>query len=195
MNDELKQLLLKTGANAARQILVAAFSEDTSKEVPKEGQESYDNAAAFVSKLAKDNARYAAENMPVEGDPQQMAAQIALHVAVMLGKTVMETSKFCQVQDSKRAQINAERDAYIAQIDAQKELILEYLERSFDERKVNFEHFFNRLDRAMAKNDTQQMGLILDSINQLAATSPFKVLQARKNARRALQDPNFELDV
>ncbi len=195
MDDELKKLLLKTGAQAARQVLMSAFSENDSKESSSEEQESYDNAAAFVSKLAKDNAQYAAENMPVEGDPQQMAAQIALHVAVMLGKTVMETSKFCQVQDSKRAQINAERDAYIAQIDAQKELILEYLERSFDERKVSFEQFFNRLDKAMAKNDTQQMGLILDSINQLAATSPCKALQVRKNARRALKDPNFELDV
>lgn len=195
MDDELKKLLLKTGAQAARQVLMSAFSENDSKESSSEEQESYDNAEAFVSKLAKDNAQYAAENMPVEGDPQQMAAQIALHVAVMLGKTVMETSKFCQVQDSKRAQINAERDAYIAQIDAQKELILEYLERSFDERKVSFEQFFNRLDKAMAKNDTQQMGLILDSINQLAATSPFKALQVRKNARRALEDPNFELDV
>lgn len=195
MDDELKKLLLKKGTQAARQVLMSAFSEDDSREKSSEEQESYDNAAAFVSKLAKDNARYAVENMPVEGNPQQMAAQIALHVAVMLGKTAMETSKFCQVQDSKRAQINAERDAYIAQIDAQKELILEYLEKSFDERKISFEQFFNRLDKAMAKNDTQQMGLILDSINQLAATSPFKALQTRKNARQALEDPHFELDV
>ena len=77
----------------------------------------------------------------------------------------------------------------------QKELLLTYLDKSFDERKVNFENFFNRLDKAMAQNDVEQMSIILSSINQLAAISPFKVLQARKDARRALEDPNFELDV
>lgn len=195
MNDELKKILLKTGVDASRKVLMSAFSEDISKEVSKEEEKSYDNAVAFVTKLAKDNAQYALENIPTEGSPEQVAAQIALQTTVMLGKTVMETAKFCERQDSKRAKINAERDAYIAQINAQKELLLTYLDKSFDERKVNFENFFNRLDKAMAQNDVEQMSIILSSINQLAAISPFKVLQARKNARRALEDPNFELDV
>ncbi|MCH5216201.1 MAG: hypothetical protein J1F10_04610, partial [Muribaculaceae bacterium] len=63
-----------------------------------------------------------------------------------------------------------------AQINAMTASIKNYLDRSFDERSKIFNNYFNVLDAAIEKGDMSLMASTLQSINNLAASSPFKDL-------------------
>lgn len=93
-----------------------------------------------------------------------------------LNHEVFETIKFCEVQQTKREKIKAEASVRIAQINAMTASIKNYLDRSFDERSKVFDNYFNVLDAAIEKGDMNLMASTLQSINSLAASSPFKNL-------------------
>jgi hypothetical protein len=105
-----------------------------------------------------------------------------------------EVHKFTEVQKTKRKEIEAERDTQIEKLKSQKEIILFYLEKSFDERKENFSHLFSVVDSAIENNNMQQLALALDSINKLADSSPFKALASIKDTKKGLEDKNHEWD-
>ena len=106
-----------------------------------------------------------------------------------------EVAKFSEVQVTKRTEIEAKRDENIAKINAQKEILLIYLEKSFDERKDNFERLFNVIDYALINNNMEQLALGLNSINHLAATSPFKDLANISTTQQALNNKNHLWDI
>lgn len=106
-----------------------------------------------------------------------------------------EVAKFTEVQKTKRKEIESERDKYVSKINAQKEVMLAYLERSFDERKDNFEKLFQVVDHALATNNTQALAMGLDSINQLANSSPFKDLASIESTQKALEDKDHIWDI
>ena len=93
-----------------------------------------------------------------------------------LNQEVCETIKFCEVQQTKREKIKADASIKIAQINAMTASIKNYLDRSFDERSKIFNNYFNVLDAAIEKGDMSLMASTLQSINNLAASSPFKDL-------------------
>lgn len=93
-----------------------------------------------------------------------------------LNHEVYETIKFCEVQQTKREKIKADASVRIAQINAMTASIKNYLDRSFDERTKIFDNYFNVLDVAIEKGDMNLMASTLQSINSLAASSPFKDL-------------------
>ena len=93
-----------------------------------------------------------------------------------LNNEVFETIKFCEVQQTKREKIKADASVRIAQINAMTASIKNYLDRSFDERSKIFDNYFNVLDAAIEKGDMSLMVSTLQSINNLAASSPFKDL-------------------
>jgi hypothetical protein len=67
---------------------------------------------------------------------------------------------------------------------------MEYLERSFDERAENFRSLFAVVDSAIACGDNEQLSLALNSITEIAKSSPFKELANISSVRAALDDPN-----
>ena len=67
-----------------------------------------------------------------------------------------------------------------------------YLDKSFDERAHNFRTLFSVVDSAVASGNNQQLALVLNSITELAKSSPFKNLANLNNVRAALDDPNHE---
>ncbi|MEK0264866.1 hypothetical protein [Bifidobacterium mongoliense] len=113
-------------------------------------------------------------------------------------KTIVEQAgevrKFEEVQKAQRADISARRDIAIAKIEAQKEALQSYLDKSFDERKENFNTLFAVVDHALATNDMQELAMSLQGILTLADTSPFKDLQTVEATATALADPNHEWD-
>ncbi|MEK0211207.1 hypothetical protein WM019_03495 [Bifidobacterium mongoliense] len=113
-------------------------------------------------------------------------------------KTIVEQAgevrKFEEVQKTQRADISARRDIAIAKIEAQKEALQSYLDKSFDERKENFNTLFAVVDHALATNDMQELAMSLQGILTLADTSPFKDLQTVEATATALADPNHEWD-
>ena len=95
-------------------------------------------------------------------------------------------------EQTKRREIEAWEKLTIAKINAQRDLLMAYLNRSFDERAENFRHLFCVVDRAIAADNNDQLALALHSITELAKSSPFKELANLASVRAALNDPNHE---
>ena len=123
------------------------------------------------------------------GNPAE-AAQVLKRFIEVAG----DVAKFTEQQKTVRKDIEAKRGKDIAQIQAQKEIIMKYLDKSFDERKENFSKLFQVIDHAISNNNMQQLAMGLDSINQLAATSPFKTLATLESTNEAIKDKNHIWD-
>ncbi len=105
-----------------------------------------------------------------------------------------EVRKFEEAQVTKRMGIAAERDVAIANIKAQKDVLQDYLNRSFDERAENFERLFDVVDGALDTNNMTALAMGLESVVKLAASSPFKDLRTVEETAAALTDPDHEWD-
>lgn len=105
-----------------------------------------------------------------------------------------DVTKFTEVQKTKRKTIEAQRDIIVSNIQSQKEIILSYLEKSFDERKENFSKFFAVVDHAIANNNMEQLAMGMNAINNLAASSPFKDLASIESTQKALTNSNHMWD-
>ncbi|MEL6458959.1 MAG: hypothetical protein AAFX46_18195 [Cyanobacteria bacterium J06636_27] len=90
---------------------------------------------------------------------------------------------------TKRRDIEAWEKEAITKINAQRDLLITYLERSFDERAENFRALFAVVDNALVSGDNEQLALALNSITEIAKSSPFKDLADLNNVRVALNNP------
>jgi hypothetical protein len=95
-------------------------------------------------------------------------------------------------EQTKRREIDVWEKETIAKITTQRDLLMAYLERSFDERAENFRALFAVVDSAIASGNNQQLALTLNSITGIAKSSPFKDLANLASVRTALDDPNHE---
>ena len=95
-------------------------------------------------------------------------------------------------EQTKRREIEAWEKVTIAKINAQRDLLMAYLSRSFDERAENFCALFGVVDQAMAAGNNEQLALALHSITELAKSSPFKDLANLASVRAALNDPDHK---
>ena len=95
-------------------------------------------------------------------------------------------------QQTNRREIDAWEKQTIAKINAQRELLMAYLDRSFDERAENFRALFTVVDNAIASGNNDQLALTLNSITEIAKSSPFKDLANLASVRAALDDPDHE---
>lgn len=87
-----------------------------------------------------------------------------------------ETMRFCEEQKTIRAEIRANAAVEITKIKAMADMVRDYLKRSFDERSGLFDNYFSVLDKALERGDNTLVAQTLQSINSLAASSPFKDL-------------------
>jgi hypothetical protein len=100
--------------------------------------------------------------------------------------------KIAEEEKTKRRDIEAWEKTTITQINAQRDLLIGYLERSFDERATNFRALFTVVDSAISSGNNEQLALTLNSITELAKSSPFKELANLNQVRAALDDPDYE---
>ena len=90
----------------------------------------------------------------------------------LIAQAYLEYRQVVEQEQSKRLTIDAfEREA-IAKIEAQKEFLITYFNRSFDERAKNFAALFIIVDCALATGDNEQLALALSSITAITKTSP-----------------------
>ncbi|AFY85720.1 hypothetical protein [Chroococcidiopsis thermalis] len=80
----------------------------------------------------------------------------------------------------------------ISIINAQREILIGYLNRSFDERAENFRALFNVVDRAIITGNNEELEVALHSITEIAKSSPFKELANLASVKAALDDPNHK---
>lgn len=95
-----------------------------------------------------------------------------------------------EVEQTKRRQIAFAEKAAIEEIKAKRELLMDYLNKSFDERKKNFGQLFDTLDNTIKNNNTEAMAGTLTSIVELGKSSAFKDLGSVSEVRKALEDPD-----
>lgn len=93
-----------------------------------------------------------------------------------LYNNTMETIKFCEMQETERTKIREESKRRIAQINSQRDFILTYLDKTFDERRYQFKRYFDTLDCAIQQNNPQLMATCLQNISTLSTSSPFRPL-------------------
>lgn len=112
-----------------------------------------------------------------------------------LSTVAADTIRYAEEQETKREEIRAMRDTAIAQVSAMRDVVQTYLEKSFDERASLFAEQFKCVDAALRSGDNEMLSISLNSINALAASSPFKNLADLNNVTKALTDSNTEWDI
>lgn len=109
-------------------------------------------------------------------------------------KVAGEVAKFSEVQKTKRTQIRANADVAIKKVEAMRDVLKDYLEKSFDERSSIFLKQFEVVDKALATGDNAMLSMGLSAINELAASSPFKELANINSVQQMLTDDS-EIDI
>ena len=113
----------------------------------------------------------------------------------ILCETAQDTIKYAVEQETKREEIRAMRDTAIARISTIRESIQTYLERTFDERSAIFAKQFDVVDTALKSGDNEMLVKSLDSINSLAASTPFKNLADFNRVQKSLVSSDTEWDI
>ena len=98
-----------------------------------------------------------------------------------------EVAKFCEEQRTKRAEIRARAQVAIHQIDAVREFLQNYLDKTFDERRMLFAKEFEIVDKCLATGNVQALAVSLNAITDLAKSSPFKALADIKSVQNAIE--------
>ena len=107
-----------------------------------------------------------------------------------------EVAKFTELQETKRTQIRSNADVAIKKVEAMREVLQEYLTKSFDERSAIFAKHFEVVDSALINGDTAMLSAGLNAINELAASSPFKALADFNSVQQMLlTDNETEFDI
>jgi len=103
-----------------------------------------------------------------------------------------EYQKVTEQEQTKRRSIEAWEKTTLKEIEKQREFLLNLLERSFDERAKNFRKLFELLDQSITSGRNENLSPILDTIVELAKSSPFKDLSDLSSVQAALGNPNHE---
>jgi hypothetical protein len=98
-------------------------------------------------------------------------------------------------EQTRRRQIASDEKTAIEEIKARRDILMDYLDRSFDERKNNFAQLFDTLDKAIELNNTEVIAYTLNTIIELGKSNPFKDLGSVSEIRRALEDPNKQFEL
>jgi hypothetical protein len=107
---------------------------------------------------------------------------------------VGEWVQLVQTETTKRADIAAWEQTTIEDIRAKRDVLITYLDRSFDERAENFRRLFDSLDAAIADR-SEKVAEVLGAITALAMKGPFADLKDVDTAVRALKDPDHEWEI
>lgn len=116
---------------------------------------------------------------------------VPLEAAQVFTQVVAAYSNMKQVSDqeaTKRREIEADERLELGRIHAQQAALLDYLDKSFAERAVNFRELFRQVDAAQERGDSAAVGQLLEGIVDLAKTTPFGDLLDLKRVEAILAD-------
>lgn len=124
--------------------------------------------------------------------PSAALANTALVTLQIVAQEARKMHQTAEEEQTKRAAIEAQRQAVLAKIEATRVLLSEYMARTFDERGATLDRMFDALDTAQASGDTGTVQHLLGSIVDVVKASPFKDLAEFK---RSYEDPEFVLEI
>ncbi|MBA4251988.1 MAG: hypothetical protein C0425_10020 [Chlorobiaceae bacterium] len=103
-----------------------------------------------------------------------------------------EYQKTLDEQKTAREHINAKRDIAIKSIEAQKEILLDYFNKRFNERKDSLEKFFTLLDNSIKEKDDKQLDVALAGILGILKDNPLGDFQTFKEN---MLMPNYKIEL
>jgi ribonucleotide reductase alpha subunit len=112
-----------------------------------------------------------------------------------LNKIVNECTEYLKIAEqekTKRREIEQWERESLAKIKAQRDLLMKYLDRSFDERSENFRSLFCVVDQALISGNNEQLAMALNTMTEIAKSNPFKELSNLALVRTALNDSKHE---
>ncbi|MEP0760890.1 hypothetical protein [Coleofasciculus sp. FACHB-T130] len=125
-------------------------------------------------------------------NPSECLPQIVSECLQKIVSGYTEYKIIAEQEQTKRCEIEAWEKETIANINAQRDVLMAYLDRSFDERAENFRALFGVVDLAITTGNNEQLALALNSITEIAKSSPFKDIANLASVKAALNDPNHE---
>jgi|LSQX01.1.fsa_nt_gb predicted RNase H-like nuclease (RuvC/YqgF family) len=111
-----------------------------------------------------------------------------LHEVKDLFRFCAESARAISEYRTERASIEANARVQIESIRSQREVIITFLEKTFEERHENFRNLFDRLDDALDNDNLEATKLVLCTLVHYAKSSPFDALRDAVSAHEALQD-------
>ncbi len=171
------------------------ITENTIVETIEETEVTEDISCVKEDMTAEEDEQfvnYVFDNTQLDFSSSQAAAESFEKFITIAG----EVAKFTELQETKRTQIRSNADVAIKKVEAMREVLQEYLTKSFDERSAIFAKHFEVVDSALINGDTAMLSAGLNAINELAASSPFKALADFNSVQQMLlTDNETEFDI
>ena len=171
------------------------ITENTLVETIEETEVTEDISCVKEGMTAEEDEQfvnYVFNNTQLDFSSSQAAAESFEKFITIAG----EVAKFTELQETKRTQIRSNADVAIKKVEAMREVLQEYLTKSFDERSAIFAKHFEVVDSALINGDTAMLSAGLNAINELAASSPFKALADFNSVQQMLlTDNETEFDI
>ncbi len=109
--------------------------------------------------------------------------------------SVTEFGRVREQERTKRVAVTAYADLERQRIQAASSVLSDYFEKTFAERRNNFDALFTRLDAATEAGDASSMAASLDALVKIAQTSPLADLGDLGQIRKALDDADHVWDL
>lgn len=116
-------------------------------------------------------------------------------VAQKMTADIKEYLVVAEQEQTKRAQINADCAVELTKIEAMRSILEMFLDRSFEERRKNFEELFSVIRKSMDTGDLQTLERSLSVVVELAKISPLAEAKSLASLRTAMDDPDHEFQL
>jgi vacuolar-type H+-ATPase subunit I/STV1 len=116
-------------------------------------------------------------------------------VAQKVSQDVKDYLVVAEQEHTKRTQIIGYSKVELARIEAVRSTFERFLDRSFDERRKNFEELFSIVRDSMAKGDMKTLESSLAAVVELAKVSPLAEARSLASLRSAMDDPEHEFRI
>lgn len=94
---------------------------------------------------------------------------------------VRENHRVTEEETTKRVDISVMRDIEVKKIRAQKEILQNYFDSIFSERRYVIEEMFDKLDKGIENNNLELIQMSMSSIVSIAQESPLKQVASLMN--------------
>jgi len=103
---------------------------------------------------------------------------------VKLIEAYKENHKVTEEQETIRRNIEAQKEVTIEEIRAKKELMLNYFDNIFKERKETYKNFFEMIDKGIETGNMELVQMGTNSIVHIVTASPLKELGDFRNSNK-----------
>ena len=116
-------------------------------------------------------------------------------VAQKVSRDVKDYLVIAEQEQTKRAQIKSDCKIELARIGAIRSTFEMFLDRSFDERRRNFEELFVLVKGSIDRGDLKALESSLNAVVELAKVSPLAEAKSLASLRSAMDDPDHEFTI